>query len=115
MPATLGWFNPFQRTAKSQHYSPLPRQNRDKPDVEKRGNSDRVSSGEYDYSCPSSPGTSSNRSSFDSHPSSRPIMRRKPPVVSYRYEYYRMPRKVVNHLCLLLIISLMIFVAALVR
>lgn len=43
------------------------------------------------------------------------MIRRKPPAVSYRYEYYRMPRKIVNHLCFLLIFTLIIFVGALVR
>ena len=119
MRGSLGLSNPFKLTTRPFRPSTLPihesSRNRGGIDSEKYGPSDRESSEEYDYSYPSSRESSSVRSSFDSYPSDQPMIRKKPPAVSYRYAYYRMPRKIVNRMCFVLIITLVIFVGFLAR
>jgi hypothetical protein len=119
MRASLGLLNPLKLKARPFRPSALPihesSKYSDRSDSEKHGHSDRESSGEYEYSYLSSPDSSSARSSFDSHPSDQPMIRKKPPAVSYRYAYYRMPRKIVNRMCFLLIITLVIFIGFLAR
>lgn len=119
MGPTLASLNPLKLNARSFRPSALPihktRQPRDTPDLEKYDETDRISSGDYDSTYPSSPDTGSSRSSFESYPSDRPMIRRKPPAVSYRYDYYRMPRKILNNMCFVLIFTLIIFIGFLVR
>src|SRR3984957_5144482 len=107
MRGSLGFVNPFKLNTRPFRPSTLPihesSRNKDGTDSEKYGQSDREASEEYDYSYPPSSDSSSARSSFDSPPSDQPMIRKKPPAVSYRYAYYRMPRKIVNRMCFVLI------------
>jgi hypothetical protein len=117
--ASLGLLNPLRFNSRPFRPSTLPihesSRHKDGTESEKYCQSDGESSGEYEYSYPSSPESGSARSSFDSHPSDQPMIRKKPPAVSYRYAYYRMPRKIVNRMCFVLIITLVIFIGFLAR
>src|SRR5450432_44825 len=114
MRASLASWLPLRLNARLSRPSALSNHNTsaytDSQDLEKYGHRESESSEEDDYSCPSSPGESSTRCSFDSHPSDQPMLRRKSPAISYRYAYYRMPRKIVNSICFVMIFTLVIFI-----